>query len=174
MKFTIERLGKLLDEIKSDITAGDSFEGNLAYSAMEEGLRAGEFEVAAAWRVGNSQGQGGMSVVASSEQAAMPLSAFIEELAEGAAPKPINEGLARLRALNTPDLHINEAGGAYLRIDGLNESETMEMLSFVRSRSAFRDLTSPTRQCDHCHQPYQGPGLYCQHACAVADGGFHA
>lgn len=60
MKLSTEQLVAVLDDIKTRVQAGDSFEGNLAYSCMSESLGKGEWEVVGAYRVGNSEGQGGM------------------------------------------------------------------------------------------------------------------
>jgi hypothetical protein len=59
MKMTTETLVALLADVQQRIAAGDSFEGNLSYTVMADGLRPGEYEVAGGYRVGNSEGQGG-------------------------------------------------------------------------------------------------------------------
>ena len=51
----------------------------------------------------------------------------------------------------------------------LNDSELLELLSLLVSRSAFRDDSFKERKCDHCEQPYRGPAVFCCHACAMAD-----
>ena len=62
-KLTTIQLATLLNDIKAGIEAGDSFEGNLEYTCMAKGLQRGEWEVRASYRVGNSQGQGGMIII---------------------------------------------------------------------------------------------------------------
>lgn len=63
MKVTTEQLALILADIKSAVEAGDSFEGNLTYSCMDEDLKPGEFNVTAMYRIGNSQGQGGCVMI---------------------------------------------------------------------------------------------------------------
>lgn len=57
---------ELFETIASSIGAHDSFEGSIQYSASDE---SGVFEVTGAFRVGNSEGQGGMILVGSHEPA---------------------------------------------------------------------------------------------------------
>jgi hypothetical protein len=56
-------LAATLRDMATRVEAGDSFEGRIAYSCMEDGCGEDEFEVDAAWRVGNLDGQGGMQVI---------------------------------------------------------------------------------------------------------------
>ena len=63
MKHTTEQLLSLLDELKSRIQSGDSFEGTLTYTCIDEHLQSGEWEVSGSYRVGNQDGQGGMRVL---------------------------------------------------------------------------------------------------------------
>lgn len=37
------------------------------------------------------------------------------------------------------------------------------------ARAAYDDPAYPTRQCDRCGQPYNGPAVYCSFDCAIAD-----
>lgn len=69
---------------------------------------------------------------------------------------------------------LQRAGDTLLRISSLSESEKHELLAFIASRAAFRDPGFNERICEGCGQPYRGPAVYCCHACALADGGFHA
>ncbi len=62
-KLTKDELLDTLRGIIALIQADDSFEGNLTYSCLEEGLGRGEFAVTAAFRTGNSMGQGGMRLI---------------------------------------------------------------------------------------------------------------
>lgn len=63
MKQTKEQLLSILADISAAIQADDSFEGSLSYTVMAEGLERGEFEVEAVYRIGNSEGQGGMVLI---------------------------------------------------------------------------------------------------------------
>ena len=63
MKMPTDRLKGILQDIISVISTGDSFEGTLTYSCMEEGLSPGEWEVTASYRIGNSTGQGGSVII---------------------------------------------------------------------------------------------------------------
>lgn len=54
----------VLDDIRSRVDAGDSFEGNLTYAIPEaEDAPADSFDVVATYRIGNLQGQGGMRML---------------------------------------------------------------------------------------------------------------
>ena len=53
----------VVKDILSSIEADDSFEGSLNYSCMHPAVNGQEFEVGATYRVGNSEGQGGMVVL---------------------------------------------------------------------------------------------------------------
>lgn len=63
MKKTALELANILRNLAEDIEDGDSFEGSFSYTCMLEGLAPQEFEVEAAFRVGNSEGQGGMVIL---------------------------------------------------------------------------------------------------------------
>lgn len=63
VKQSKESLIAVLEDILARIKADDSFEGSLSYTAMDEGLARGEFNVLANWRVGNSEGQGGCVMI---------------------------------------------------------------------------------------------------------------
>lgn len=60
MKLGRPTLTRELRDIADRIEDGDSFEGSLTYSCMDEDLVAGEFRLVGAVRVGNKDGQGGM------------------------------------------------------------------------------------------------------------------
>lgn len=55
----IERLKQTILDLEND----DSFEGTLTYTCMVEGLERGEFECQWYLRHGNSEGQGGCSIL---------------------------------------------------------------------------------------------------------------
>jgi hypothetical protein len=59
MKLGTTMFEKLLDDIRMRVGTGDSFEGTLSYSCLEDGLQPGEWEVSTTYRVGNLNGQGG-------------------------------------------------------------------------------------------------------------------
>lgn len=63
MKMTTEKLAATLSDIATRVQAGDSFEGGLNYTCMEDGLAAGEWEVTGGYRIGNADGQGGFRVL---------------------------------------------------------------------------------------------------------------
>lgn len=60
---TKENLINVLNDIGKSIQQNDSFEGNISYTRMTPGLQRDEFDVQCAFRVGNSQGQGGMFIL---------------------------------------------------------------------------------------------------------------
>ena len=62
MIVTKERLRTLLTELGVAAEAGDSLEGTLTFSALEDHLTDQTFEVTGSWRTGNSEGQGGMVI----------------------------------------------------------------------------------------------------------------
>ncbi|WP_037573553.1 hypothetical protein [Phaeacidiphilus oryzae] len=53
----------LLDDIRARVAAGDSFEGWLHYLIPDNPDAAHPFDVAAAYRIGNRDGQGGMRLI---------------------------------------------------------------------------------------------------------------
>lgn len=55
-----EELVSILDDIRERVAAGDSYEGNLQYFISDSDH---PYDVAAAYRTGNSLGQGGMRLV---------------------------------------------------------------------------------------------------------------
>lgn len=59
---------ELLEEITQLIRDNDSFEGNISYTCMKEGLPARHFEVEGGFRYGNSMGQGGMAMLPPSKE----------------------------------------------------------------------------------------------------------
>lgn len=63
MKKTAKELADMLRNLAEDIEDGDSFEGSLSYTCMLDGLAPQEFEVEAAFRVGNSEGRGGTVII---------------------------------------------------------------------------------------------------------------
>lgn len=69
MKLTRQELLAVIDNMRAVVAIGDSFEGNIHYTCMTEGLEQNEFEVSATYRVGNLDGQGGCRVIpAATEQ----------------------------------------------------------------------------------------------------------
>jgi hypothetical protein len=56
---------QLLDDVRARVAEGDSFEGFLEYVIPEDAHSSADFDVRAAYRVGNANGQGGMRFVAS-------------------------------------------------------------------------------------------------------------
>jgi hypothetical protein len=65
-KISKAELAAALRDMAARIDADDSFEGRISYSCMEEDCGRGEFEVEAAWRTGNSEGQGGSIIIEAS------------------------------------------------------------------------------------------------------------
>jgi hypothetical protein len=69
---TVDELVALLDDLRTRVAAGDSFEGSIEYT-MPWSVELGDpeddpsgqpgFRVRAAYRVGNTMGQGGMVMV---------------------------------------------------------------------------------------------------------------
>lgn len=62
MKVSKAVLLAALDDIRERVASGDSFEGSLNYSCMEEGLLPDEFEFVGSYRINNKYGQGGMRI----------------------------------------------------------------------------------------------------------------
>lgn len=59
-----EDLLAVLDDIRERVATGDSFEGHIEWLIPDdESASAGSFDVRGAYRVGNTQGQGGMRVI---------------------------------------------------------------------------------------------------------------
>lgn len=56
-------LAAILHDIAARVEAGDSFEGSISYTCMDEDCRPDEFLIEGAYRVGNSEGQGGMHLL---------------------------------------------------------------------------------------------------------------
>jgi hypothetical protein len=63
MKMNTKTLVELLADIAKRVEAGDSFEGSLSYTCMQEHLGPNEWEVQASYRIGNTEGQGGMRII---------------------------------------------------------------------------------------------------------------
>ena len=63
MKQTTEQLVTELRSIADAVEQGDSFEGNIEYTCFDEDLENGEWKVSGAYRIGNSEGQGGMRIL---------------------------------------------------------------------------------------------------------------
>ena len=63
-------LAKLLRLMADHVEQGDSFEGHIEYSCLDEDCGPGEFGVVAMFRVGNRDGQGGMITVGTMESSA--------------------------------------------------------------------------------------------------------
>lgn len=61
------QLVELLEEITQLIRDDDSFEGNISYTCMKEGLEPDQFSVTGAFRHGNSMGQGGCDILPEEE-----------------------------------------------------------------------------------------------------------
>lgn len=61
-------LVELLEEMAQLVKDNDSFEGNIHYTCMEEGIPAGHYKVVGAFRHGNSMGQGGMAILADEDE----------------------------------------------------------------------------------------------------------
>lgn len=61
-------LVELLEELAQLVKDDDSFEGNISYTCMKEGLPAGHYEVVGSFRHGNSMGQGGIALLPETEE----------------------------------------------------------------------------------------------------------
>jgi len=72
MKMKKDELAAVLNDICQVVGGGDSFEGSIKYSCMEDGLGKDEFEVEAFYRIGNSMGQGGCRLIESTKQNRAP------------------------------------------------------------------------------------------------------
>jgi hypothetical protein len=60
-----EQLVEVLEDIVNRVREGDSFEGSFQYMIPEDmaAIKAGQFEVTASYRIGNSEGQGGCRMI---------------------------------------------------------------------------------------------------------------
>lgn len=65
MRMSRERFVSLLGQLVEAVRGDDSYEGSLNYRMLKDG----QFEVGCAYRVGNSNGQGGIVLVAPVEGA---------------------------------------------------------------------------------------------------------
>ena len=63
MKISKEVLLLLLEDMRKRIEANDSFEGSVEYSCMQDECEKNEFVVKANYRIGNTNGQGGMRTI---------------------------------------------------------------------------------------------------------------
>lgn len=82
-KVNKEELIAVLDNIKHHLETSDSFEGNLEYTALSAEVELGrdEFMARGVWRVGNSNGQGGVRTLGDTGPAEDPLAERVTELA---------------------------------------------------------------------------------------------
>lgn len=62
MILTKFQLADVLRDMANSIESRDSMEGDLSYTVMYDWLENGDFEVTGAYRIGNSEGQGGMRI----------------------------------------------------------------------------------------------------------------
>lgn len=62
-KLTTAELTDLLRHMADSVEAHDSFSGDISYDCMTDECKPGEFLVKGAYRVGNSEGQGGMILI---------------------------------------------------------------------------------------------------------------
>ena len=62
-KFEKQELIDVLSDMISALSSDDSFEGNISYTVMGDGLEPGEFLVRGMYRIGNSMGQGGCVMI---------------------------------------------------------------------------------------------------------------
>jgi hypothetical protein len=62
---TKEQLVEVLEDLVNRVREGDSFEGSFQYMIPEDmaAIEAGQFEVTANYRIGNSEGQGGYRMI---------------------------------------------------------------------------------------------------------------
>lgn len=60
---TPEQLASVLLDIAGRVLTGDSFEGSLEYSALDERCTEKQFAVTGCYRTGNSEGQGGCRII---------------------------------------------------------------------------------------------------------------
>lgn len=72
MLMSKEKLQALLTELGFAVEQGDSLEGTISFSALDEHVPPGHFEVTGIYRTGNSQGQGGSSIIEHSVPAEAP------------------------------------------------------------------------------------------------------
>ena len=63
MKQNTVNLVAEMRRIAKAIEDGDSYEGHIEYSCLENGLEKDEWEVSGAYRIGNSMGQGGSCIM---------------------------------------------------------------------------------------------------------------
>lgn len=63
MKFKSQDLAKFLRALADAVESGDSLEGRITYTAFEDHLKPKEFEVTGGVRTGNTEGQGGWSIL---------------------------------------------------------------------------------------------------------------
>lgn len=69
MKQSKKQLIAVFRDILNGLENDDSFQGNISYDAMVDGLEREEFEVTGCYRVGNSMGQGGVVLLPSAADA---------------------------------------------------------------------------------------------------------
>jgi hypothetical protein len=62
-KYTRDTLAAILEDMAKRIRNNDSFEGSIQYSCLDDGLKPGTFNATGPYRVGNSEGQGGVRLL---------------------------------------------------------------------------------------------------------------
>ena len=67
MKLQQGSLANLFRLLATMIEDGDSFEGSISYSCLDNDLDGGDFRVTGTYRIGNLDGQGGVVVLEKEE-----------------------------------------------------------------------------------------------------------
>jgi hypothetical protein len=73
--------------------------------------------------------------------------------------------------------NVTAAWDALAAVDAMDSTWASEMYQASQDTGEFVWTPEPqwlttyfvARPCDHCHQPYRGPAVYCSNACALAD-----
>lgn len=153
-------LATLLRAMARLVEAGDSFEGNLSYSCMDDGLAPGEFAVRAQFRTGNSEGQGGMVVVGDPAHADAEVPAAAEEAQTAAADSGSGDAATPWQPIDIPVPGAAEHWGVSVRIDGQALLDLEHLGLSCQAQLSERDRATII-SCAHMLLSFVSGGIIC-------------
>lgn len=71
-----------------------------------------------------------------------------------------------LMSFDNPDMSLDDSEALLRRVLSPLPNRATDF-----ARASYHDDSYPERACDHCHQPYRGPAVYCSLECALQDSG---
>lgn len=108
MIYSTNDLADTLETLKAMILSGDSIEGSISYTCMEEHLAVGDWEVTGCYRMGNADGQGGMRILPHGDPDQHPAPARTDDDGTARAVMSLFKHLIGL------DHQVEVGGGAYV------------------------------------------------------------